>query len=210
MNTQYTPNYKQLLASTLREQPDSCMINDLLSQYPHPSHLIDVTEQELIRNIKGIGALKAKQIISAVLLVREFAMPFPEPVIIRSPDDVNKLMEMELAHASKEHFICLFLNTKNHVIAKELISVGTLNSSLVHPREVFRAAIKRNSASIICCHNHPSGDPSESPEDVQITHRLVNAGEIIGISVLDHIIIGRNRFVSMREKGLMEKSSLHN
>jgi DNA repair protein RadC len=95
-------------------------------------------------------------------------------------------MREELRYLQKEHFVCLFLNTKNHVIGQETLSVGSLNASIVHPREVFRAAIKRSSASIICVHNHPSGDPTPSPEDIQLTHRLVEAGSIIGIEVLDH------------------------
>lgn len=113
------------------------------------------------------------------------------------------LLEPELRYATKEHFICLFLNTKNRVIFKEIISIGSLNAAIVHPREVFRAAIKRCSASLICAHNHPSGDPNPSPEDVELTKRLARAGEIVGIEVLDHLIIGGNTFVSLKEKGLM-------
>lgn len=203
MNTVRTQTYKHLLANTLRESADSYLIGELILRYPNPAALVDVTEQELM-NIKGIGISKSKQIIAAVQLVQELAAPLPEPVIIRTPNDVFSLIEFELRYASKEHFVCLFLNTKNHVIAKEVISIGTLNASLVHPREVFRAAIKRNSASIICCHNHPSSNPDPSPEDIKITKRLVSVGELIGIDVLDHIIIGGHRFVSMREKGLME------
>lgn len=103
----------------------------------------------------------------------------------------------------KEHFVCLFLNTKNHVIGQETLSMGSLNASIVHPREVFRAAIKCSSASIICAHNHPSGDPTPSPEDISLTARLLQAGEIIGIDVLDHLIIGDSSFVSLKEKGHM-------
>lgn len=95
------------------------------------------------------------------------------------------------------------LNTKNHVLAQETLSMGSLNASIVHPREVFRAAIKRSSASIVCVHNHPSGDPTPSPEDIQLTHRLVEAGTIIGIEVLDHVIIGDQRFISLKEEGFM-------
>ena len=109
----------------------------------------------------------------------------------------------ELRYLKKEHFICLFLNTKNQLIAQETLSVGTLNASLVHPREVFRAAIKCSSASLICVHNHPSGDPTPSPEDVALTKRLVEAGELVGIDVLDHIVIGEQQFISLKEQGLM-------
>jgi len=207
MNLQRTQSYQQLLASTLREKPDSCIIQELISHYPHPAHLIDATEQELRSNIKGIGISKAKQIVAAVQLVREFATPLPEPTPIRSPQDVHDLLAVELAYESKEQFVCLFLNTKNRVIAKEVIFVGTINACLVHPREIFRAAIRKNSAAIICCHNHPSGDPTPSPEDIETTKRLVQVGELTGIELLDHIIIGGHRYISLREKGFMEPDS---
>ena len=109
----------------------------------------------------------------------------------------------QLRYLSKEHFVCLFLNTKNHIIAQETLSVGSLNASIVHPREVFRAAIKCSSASIVCAHNHPSGDPTPSPEDIRMTRRLCEAGEIVGIDVLDHVVIGDGQFVSLKEQGLM-------
>lgn len=118
MNTERTQAYKYLLAHTLREKNDSYLIGELIKSYPSPASLVDVTEQELM-SIKGIGVSKAKQIIAAVQLVREFASPLPDPVIIRSPHDVHKLLAMELRYASKEQFVCLFLNTKNHVITYE-------------------------------------------------------------------------------------------
>ena len=109
----------------------------------------------------------------------------------------------EMRHLSQEHFLCLFLNTKNRVIDKKCIFVGSLNSSVVHPREVFREAIRRSSAGVICVHNHPSGDPTPSREDIHVTERLVEAGQIVGIELLDHIIIGDHRYYSMKEKGII-------
>jgi DNA repair protein RadC len=97
----------------------------------------------------------------------------------------------------------LYLNTKNRVIHKETISIGSLNASIVHPLEVFKVAIKRSCASIICSHSHPSGDPTPSNEDIIITHRLIEAGQIIGIDVLDHLIIAGQKYVSLKEQGLM-------
>lgn len=98
-------------------------------------------------------------------------------------------------------FICLYLNTKNQVIHRQTIFIGSLNTSIVHPREVFKEAFRRAAASIICLHNHPSGDPTPSREDIEVTKRLVECGQIIGIEVLDHIIIGDHKFVSLKEKG---------
>lgn len=159
---------------------------------------------EQLTALKGIGHAKALQIQAGIELGKRLVRSSqPDTVTIRSPQDVTLLMSEELRYLKKEHFVCLFLNTKNHVIGQETLSIGSLNASIVHPREVFLAAIKRSSASIICVHNHPSGDPTPSPEDVDITRRLVEAGSVIGIDVLDHIIIGDVRSVSLKELGLM-------
>jgi DNA repair protein RadC len=166
-------------------------------------NLVDMSTDQLM-TIKGIGSAKAMQIKASVELGRRLARTsLSDTVTIRSPQDVSDYLAEDLRYLQKEHFVCLFLNTKNHVIAQETLSMGSLNASIVHPREVFRAAIKRSSASIICVHNHPSGDPTPSPEDIQMTARLVEAGQIIGIEVLDHIILGDQNFVSLKEKGFM-------
>ncbi|WP_438444327.1 RadC family protein [Gorillibacterium sp. sgz5001074] len=159
---------------------------------------------EQLTAIKGVGPAKALQIQAGIELGRRLARSSAEErPVIRSPHDAADLLMEELRYLNKEHFVCLFLNTKNHVIGRETISVGSLSATVVHPREVFRSAIQRSSASIICAHNHPSGDPTPSPEDVELTARLAEAGEIIGIEVLDHLIIGDRKFVSLKEKGLM-------
>jgi DNA repair protein RadC len=175
----------------------------ILSECGDFRSLVDMSKDQLTQ-IKGIGNAKALQIQASIELGRRLARStHNEAVTIRSPESVANLMREELRYLQKEHFVCLFLNTKNHVIGQETLSMGSLNASIVHPREVFRAAIKRSSASIICVHNHPSGDPTPSPEDIQLTHRLVEAGSIIGIEVLDHIIIGDFKFVSLKEQGFM-------
>jgi DNA repair protein RadC len=163
---------------------------------------MSATEQELMQ-IKGIGKAKAKQILAALELAKKLNAPAEAPYIIRSPRDVAQLIIPEMRYLQVEHFVVLFLNTKNGVIAKETISIGSLSASIVHPREVFKAAIKRSSASIIVTHNHPSGNPTPSAEDIQVTKRLVESGNIIGIDVLDHIIIGGDQFYSLKEHGLM-------
>jgi DNA repair protein RadC len=166
-------------------------------------NLVDMSKDQLM-TIKGIGPAKALQIQASIELGRRLARTsMSDTITIRSPQDVSTYLMEDLRYLQKEHFVCLFLNTKNHVIGQETLSMGSLNASIVHPREVFRAAIKRSSASIICVHNHPSGDPTPSPEDIQMTARLVEAGQIIGIEVLDHIILGDQNFVSLKEKGFM-------
>lgn len=193
---------KKVLTEYLREKQDSYVIEEILKQFPTLKELMDVTEQELT-SIKGIGNIKAKQIITALQLARSFTIPEATAYHIKKPEDVYKLIEPELRYQNREYFICLLLNSKNGVISKEIISIGNLNACIVHPREVFRPAIKRSSASLICVHNHPSGNPEPSSEDIQITKRIVEAGVIVGIDVLDHIIIGLNQFTSLKERGLM-------
>lgn len=165
--------------------------------------LVNMSTEQLMR-VKGIGYAKALQLQAAIELGKRLAQSELDPaLIVRSPQDVARYVMEDLRYLQKEHFVCLFLNTKNHVIAQETLSIGSLNASIVHPREVFRAAIERGSASLICIHNHPSGDPTPSPEDIEMTHRLVDAGQVIGIEVLDHLIIGDQKFVSLKEQGLM-------
>ncbi|MEK3879503.1 RadC family protein [Paenibacillus sp. FSL M7-0420] len=175
----------------------------LLSQAGGLRGLADLSIEELT-TINGIGPAKAVQLKAGIELGRRMANSrLTGPVIIRSPQDAAEILTEQLRYLQKEHFICLFLNTKNHVIAQETLSMGSLNASIVHPREVFRAAMKCSSAAIICAHNHPSGDPTPSPEDISLTSRLMQAGEIVGIDVLDHLVIGDSSYVSLKEKGYM-------
>lgn len=159
---------------------------------------------EQLKNIKGIGRVKAIQIKAALEFSKRIATS--DGIvhhIIKSANDVNNLMMEELRYLKKEVFKAILLDTKNQVIKTVDVSVGSLNSSIVHPREVYSEAIKCGSNSIIFVHNHPSGDPTPSAEDIQTTHRLLNAGNILGIKVLDHIVVGDGKFVSFKEKGII-------
>ncbi|MDD4569371.1 MAG: DNA repair protein RadC [Tepidanaerobacteraceae bacterium] len=167
------------------------------------AYVVDSSVEELSK-IKGIGPAKAIQIKAAVELGRRISSyDRREQITITSPLDVKDLLMEEMRFLEKEHFKTILLNIKNHVISVEDISIGSLNSSIVHPREVFKPAIRRSSASVLLVHNHPSGDPTPSKEDIEVTGRLVEAGKILGINVLDHIIIGNNHIISLKEKGLM-------
>lgn len=165
--------------------------------------LKDATLEELTK-IKGVGEAKAIQLLAAVELGRRISnITQDERYVIRTPQDgANYLME-EMRFLTQEHFVCLYLNTKNQVLHKQTVFIGSLNASIVHPREVFKEALRRSAASIICLHNHPSGDPSPSREDIEVTRRLAECGKIIGIEMLDHIIIGDKKYVSMKEKGYL-------
>lgn len=125
----------------------------------------------------------------------------PLPTISCPAETVPYLYEIK--DAQKEHFVCLFLNARNQVNHKEVISTGSLSASIVHPREVFKAALEHTAASIILAHNHPSGDVSPSKDDLELTRRLVKAGQLMGIEVMDHIIISKDGWLSLKEKGLM-------
>lgn len=196
------PMFKSIIAETLRESVNSYVVEEFVSMYSTPYQLLDITERELT-TVKGIGPKKAKQILAAVQLAKMLLTPPAEQTVIRSPEDVFNLLRMEIGFEKREHFVVIFLDTKNKVIAKETLSIGSLNASIVHPMCVFRAAIRHSCSSIICGHNHPSGDPTPSHEDISVTERLVAAGTITGIEVLDHIIIGSHKFVSLKEQGLM-------
>ena len=165
--------------------------------------LKEATVKELME-IRGIGEAKAVQIIAAIELGRRIQQfTREERYTIRSPEDVANYVMEEMRHLQQEHFVCLYLNTKNHVLHKKTIFIGSLNSSIVHPREVFKEALRYSAASIICLHNHPSGDATPSQEDIEVTKRLDHCGKMLGIDVLDHIIIGDNRFCSLKEKGYL-------
>ncbi len=125
-----------------------------------------------------------------------------ERYVVRSPADVAQFLMAEMSHLAQEHFRVLYLDTRNRLLGSETIYVGSLNASYIRVAEVFREAVKRNCAAVIVAHNHPSGDPTPSPEDVAVTRQLVSAGKLLDIEVLDHLVIGQQRFVSLRERGL--------
>ena len=165
--------------------------------------LSQMTEEEL-GVLPGIGRSKAVRFAAVFELARRLASTPPEEkMVIKSPDDVAKLVMEEMRYLDREHLKALLLNTKNNILAIDNISVGTLDSSVAHPREVFKNALKRSAAAVILVHNHPSGDCAPSREDIDATNRFVEAGKIIGIEVLDHIIIGDGKFTSVKTKGLM-------
>ena len=146
-----------------------------------------------------------RSLAAAFELARRIARSMPiERTTITSPLDAAALLLEEMRHLNQEHFVILLLNTKSQVIRKETITIGTLNSALVHPRELFKPAIRHSANSIIMAHNHPSGDPTPSTEDINITKSLVETGKLIGIQVLDHLVIGDNGYTSMKEKGLID------
>ena len=125
------------------------------------------------------------------------------PPVVKGPEDAYRLVRKQLESADREHFLVILLTSKNTVIGVETISVGTLNASIVHPREALKPAIINSAAAIVLAHNHPSGVPTPSADDITITKRIKKAGEILGIDVLDHVIIGKGTFQSLKELGVL-------
>jgi len=156
-----------------------------------------------LMSVKGIGPAKAVEIKAALEIGRRLLSASPEErPRVTSPADAANLLMSEMAFLEKEHLRLILLDTRNRVLGTPTIYVGSLNTSVIRVGELFRAAIKENAAAFIVAHNHPSGDPSPSPEDVNVTRQLVEAGKLLDIDVLDHIVIGRHRFVSLKERGL--------
>lgn len=138
-----------------------------------------------------------------IQLVKEGKIPSESRPLIKTPDNVAEIMFDLCELHCEEHFYCLLLNTKNRVNGIQNVSTGSLSAAIIHPREVFKAAILANSAAIILCHNHPSGDPTPSPEDITLTKKIVDAGKFLDIPILDHLVIGDRRYISFKEQNLL-------
>lgn len=166
-------------------------------------HLAGCTPEEICR-ISGMGLAKACRIIAAFELGKRLATrPKSKKILVNNPDAIANLFMEEMRYYKKEFFKVLLLNSKGEIISIEKASVGDLSSAIVHPREVFQAAIRRSASAVVFVHNHPSGNPEPSREDEEITCRLVEAGKILGIQVLDHIVIGDGVYISFRQRNLI-------
>jgi DNA repair protein RadC len=175
----------------------------LLSHFGGLKGITGASLEELAQ-VRGIGIAKAAQIKAAVELASrvEGYSETAERPLVKTPEDVAVLVQHRLKGKKKEYFLAILLDTRNQLIKVAEISIGSLDSSIVHPREVYKEAISASAASVIFVHNHPSGDTEASEDDIQLTKRLAEAGEIVGIDVLDHIIVGGKSYVSMKREGL--------
>jgi len=184
------------------------LARELLDRFNSLKEIEGISEAE-IKDISGMGAAKLAQIKAALELGRRLMSGDTENgsdrPSFKSSRDVYNYYRPKFYGLKKERFLCAMLDAKNKVFKEDLVSDGTLTSSLVHPREVFRNAIKEASASVLFVHNHPSGDPTPSKDDIAVTERLLETGKIIGIEVLDHVIISDNRYLSLFEKGYLHK-----
>ncbi|MFC1860053.1 DNA repair protein RadC [Chloroflexota bacterium] len=175
----------------------------LLSQFGNLKGIANASVEELSQ-VKGIGLAKASQIKAAFELtnrLEDYSEAGDKPAV-KTPNDVVNVVGSRLRGKKKEHFLALLLDTRSRLIKVSEISIGSLDTSIFHPREVFKEAISASAASVIFAHNHPSGDPEASEDDIELTKRLAGAGEIVGIDVLDHIIIGDKKYTSLKRRDL--------
>ena len=178
------------------------LAQQLLVEHRGWSGLLRADHSELCRR-RGMGQAKAATLKAAMEIGRRLLIAgVDDRPQIKSPADVASLLMLEMSHLDQEHLRAVLLDTKNRVQEIATIYVGSVNSAQVRIGEVFRDAVRRNSTAMIVAHNHPSGDPSPSPEDILVTRQIVEAGKLLDVDVLDHLIIGRGRYVSMRERGL--------
>jgi DNA repair protein RadC len=156
----------------------------------------------------GLGEAKVAQLKAALELGRRLVSSHPdERVVIKSPEDIANLLQAEMGFLEQEELKVVLLNSKNHVMAIAGVYKGSVNTSLIRTSELFREAVRQNCPALVLVHNHPSGDPSPSPEDIEVTEQAVAAGKLLDIEVLDHLVIGQQRYVSLRERGLGFKSA---
>jgi DNA repair protein RadC len=190
-----------LLRTGTKEESVLTLANRVLVQFEKLHALKHATVEEM-KEIKGIGEAKAIQLLAAIELGKRLAQKeIDNKYTIRSPEDAANFLMPFMTSLQQENFVALYLNVKNQIIHQQTVFIGSLNASIVHPREIYRVAVRRAAAAIIVAHNHPSGNPVPSPEDIDVTKRLLEAGQILGIDLLDHIIIGDHQFVSLKEKG---------
>ncbi|MBR1886068.1 MAG: DNA repair protein RadC [Schwartzia sp.] len=195
----------ELLAILLRTGTSSVSVihlaEEVLAKYRDKGlvSIMNVSPQE-IATVHGVGLAKAATIVAAVELGRRLSAKAAQQLEkIEGPEDVARYASPILRFEQKEHFLVLLLDVRNRVLAMPTISVGSLTASVAHPREIFREAIRYSAANMILIHNHPSGDPTPSREDMQLTRQMMKAGEIMGIPVLDHVIIAGDGFLSLKE-----------
>jgi len=193
-----------LVLGTVRRRSSGSIAQELVEHYGGLERIAGAALEELM-DFSGIGRAGAMRLKASFELGRRWIVSRSEKSVknVRSPEDVASLMIPEMKGLDREYFKAILLNTKNGVLRIVTVAVGSLNAALVHPREIFKAAVAASAAGIIIVHNHPTGNPEPSREDTDLTKRFARCGELIGIDLVDHIIVGDDSFVSMRERGLV-------
>ena len=177
--------------------------NKLLKMYEGNLRELFTTDVNELSKMKGLGFVKAVQLKACLELAKRIFEYKPEKNQVRSTQDVVNMLMPELQFEKQEKLFAVFLGTKNYLIKRKLVSVGGSDVNVFNPKEILYMAVRENSSAIIIAHNHPSGDPEPSEEDIKITKKLVEAGKVIGIPIRDHIIIGDGTYISMKERGII-------
>lgn len=196
----------ELLAIILRTGNKKENVVSLSNKIFNKYNLKSLSRIELseLKKILGIGEVKASQIIACFELARRLkAFKKDKKPVIKNARDLVRIFTPEMSSLKKEHFKGIYLNSRKRILKEETIFVGSLNESVIHPREIFKIALSENAAAIILLHNHPSGDPTPSNFDIEVTKELIKAGNILGIEILDHVILGDNKYISFKEKNLL-------
>ena len=189
-----------LLKTGTKENSVKVLANNILKQLDDINNLKEINLENLIK-IKGIGKAKACELLAAIELGKRLNKKIDniKQIKIYSSNSIYDYYKDKLKDKLQEYFYCIYLDTKNHIIKDKLLFIGTINESLIHPREIFKEAYLLSASSIICIHNHPSGNVNPSNNDIIMTKQLVEVGKILGIKVLDHIIIGKNNYYSFND-----------
>ena len=191
-----------VLGSGTKSIPVLHLAQELVMHFGSLQRLAEATFEELCQ-IKGVGSAKALQLQACFSLgIRLSRQVIPPKYRIDQPENAYHLIKDAIAHQKQEHFMVILLDVKNGVIHQQVVAIGTLSQTLIHPREVFYPAVRHKAAGLILAHNHPSGDPTPSSEDKEVTKILVEAGHLMGIAVRDHLILGHEQYVSLRQQGL--------
>lgn len=191
-----------LLGTGTQGQTALDLARQLLLELPR-GDLAELGQQNLkeLCRLSGLGPAKAARILAGLELGRRVSRAeAPQREKLDSPEAVYRLLASQLEHQKQEHFLALYVDTKNRLLGRKVISSGILNGTLIHPREIFREALIQGAYALLAVHNHPSGDPEPSPDDLETTRRLIHCGKLMQIELLDHIIIGRRAFSSLRER----------
>lgn len=183
---------------------DTDISNRILSEFDM-NGVLQVAVTEEIEKVDGVTKSMAGKLVAAIELGKRLSsIPNRDMIKASSPEDIAKIFMEDMRYKTKEHFKILLLNTKNMIIKTEEISIGNISSAIVDPSDVFRPAVKHGAANIVLIHNHPSGNPEPSEADLMVTNKICKAGELLGIHVIDHIIIGDNKFVSLNRERLLD------
>ncbi len=187
-----------LLQSGNKKRDVFHIAQDVLERSDYLNRMFDFSIQELME-IQGIREVKALQLLASIELCKRVLQAEAYQTPIHTPEDVLKWFEVSYGYEKQEHFVAVYLDTKNKILSHRVLFIGTLNESCIHPRDIFKEAFLQNACSVLVLHNHPSGDPGPSKSDIECTKQLEEIAQVMGIQFIDHVIVGKNKWFSFRQ-----------